>query len=70
MGLLGELLQVLRDGYSAADSEQVLCILKQLSRSSRFSLSVTFLSEIEKQIVSQSIILLSVLSVFYCFFSL
>ncbi len=52
MELLGEMLQVLRDGYTANDTEHVLCILSQLSKSSRFGLSVTFLSVTEKKAVS------------------
>ncbi|XP_064404295.1 coiled-coil domain-containing protein 103-like isoform X1 [Halichondria panicea] len=53
MELLGEMLQVLRDGYTANDTEHVLCILSQLSKSSRFGLSVTFLSVTEKKAVTE-----------------
>ena len=52
MGLLGEILQVLKDGLTADDSNDVLFILSQLSESSRFSLSVTFLSASERKAVS------------------
>lgn len=69
MGLLGEMLQVLKDEYSAADSEQILCILRALSQSSRFSLSVTFLSQTEKQTV-RDCMLLSNPYIFVIIFSL
>lgn len=52
MGLLGEMLRVLRDEYSDSDNEDVLYILSQLAKSSRFNLSVTFLSDAENKAVS------------------
>ena len=54
MGLLGEFLQVLNSGFAEnrEDTDAVLDILQQLSRSSRFGLAVNFLSRDEKKAVS------------------
>ena len=54
MGLLGEFLEVLNQCFSQTedDSEAVVELLTELSRSSRFGLAMTFLGSSEKKAVS------------------
>ena len=52
MGLLGEFLLTLSGGFQDGDSGEVISILEHLSRTSRFNLSVKFLSQNERQSVS------------------
>lgn len=54
MGLLGEFLLTLNEAFQGSDSGEVVNILDQLAKTSRFSLSIKFLSKRERQAVSQS----------------
>lgn len=51
MGLLGEFLLVLNQHFVDGDRDGVLEILGELSKSSRFNLSLTFLGMAEKKAV-------------------
>ena len=52
MGLLGEFLLALNDAFQESDVAEVISILDHLSRTSRFNLSVDFLSQKEQQAVN------------------
>lgn len=52
MGLLGEFVLALNDAFQESDTAEVIGILDHLSRTSRFNLSVNFLSQKEQQAVS------------------
>jgi len=52
-GLLGEMMSVLSDGYSEADSGELLAVLEALSAANRFSLSLQFLDQSERTACSQ-----------------
>ena len=52
MGLLGEFILALNEEFQESDAVEVISILDQLSRTSRFNLSVKFLSQKEQQAVS------------------
>ena len=52
MGLLGEILEVLNSGFVAEDCSKIMDFLDNLSKSSRFSLSISFLNPTEKKTVN------------------
>lgn len=52
MGMLGEFLLALNDAFQDSDVSEVVNILDHLSKTSRFSLSIKFLSQKEQQAVS------------------
>lgn len=52
MGLLGEFLEVLNLQFVDDNSDVIMDTLKELSRSSRFSLALSFLGKGEKKAVS------------------
>ena len=57
MGLLGEFLLALNEAFQESDIGEVVSILDHLSKTSRFNLSVKFLSQKERQAVSYSVYL-------------
>ena len=58
MGLLGELLLALNEAFQESDIGEVVSILDHLSKTSRFNLSLKFLSQKERQAVSYSVLIL------------
>ena len=52
MGLLGEFLVVLDDAFQDRDIDKAVSILDHLSKTSRFNLSIKFLSQKERCAVS------------------
>ncbi len=51
MGVLGEMLEVLNLCYLDTDRDSVIQILEELSKSSRFKLSLRFLGKSEREAV-------------------
>lgn len=60
MGVLGELLTVLNQGWQEGDATAIHSILASLTLTSRFGLSLSFLSTSEKKEVSELLRKLSV----------
>lgn len=57
MGLLGEILEALNASFLVEDANKIMDFLEILSKSSRFNLSLSFLSTAEKAAVSMHFLL-------------
>ena len=66
MGLLGEFLLALNGAFQESDVDEVISILDNLSRTSRFDLLVNFLSQREQQAVSYLYITLLCMCIVHC----
>ena len=58
LGLLGKFLLSLNDAFQDSDVDEIVSILDHLSRTSRFSLSLQFLSQKEQKAVRKYILVL------------
>ena len=53
LGLLGEFIEILNGCWNDADFVNIFCILSSLTKTNRFSLSLQFLSNTERDLVAE-----------------